>query len=678
MFENIFTTIFAVSVTTGIIILALVLLSSRLNRSYAAKWKYWVWLLLAVRLLIPFYFTFPGAPVQVSVPDTAISPVFSPRAPAIPDVTPAASDLPVQSAARFMNLWELFSIIWLAGVVLFLVVQFAGYRRCRHEALRWSRAVKDKRLSAALDQLCAEMDTEKKITLLISQKVSGPMIIGFFKGYLLLPHENYEDNELVHILRHELVHLKRRDIWYKLLILFTTALHWFNPAVHLMLREANKDLELACDDESIKNLPFDARKEYSDTIIHCMRKRHSKRTALSTYFYGGEQAMRERFVNILSHQKKRAGKVAGAVVLLCVLLMGGMVACDTLNTPQIDLTDYDLLYEQYLHLPFWSLIAFETWDNANDISPDYFVDYFAYYWHDNHYQGGPLDFPSEELESYIQEYFDVSTEHIRMSDRYDEEKDIYICLGLGGGGSAKVVGAEQNGNRLVLDYEVYSPEDGITVLRIGILTVELSGDGYKYVANQMQDTEGGISTNEPKSSIPAESNFAISVDNGEVDSLLTDVYNLGLLKSNWADISAIGNIDALVDFYGYVVLYKEENPNGWFDSQKDVSVDEVVKGISRYFDVSTVEEVKESIYYDAEKDCLSFFDNYSSTNYTSQITITEQTQDEDKLIVSYEVTNDYDGSAEGNGVVTLRKAGEDYKFLSNEFTDTREPVSLAD
>jgi len=490
MLETVFTTFFAVSVTTGIVILALVLLSSRLNRSFAAKWKYWVWLLLAVRLLIPFHVTFPGAPVQVSVPDTAIPPVFSPRTPAIPDFTPAAPDLPIQSAARSMNLWELFSIIWLAGAVLFLAYQFAGCQRCRHEALRWSRAAKDKRLYTALDQLCVEMEIGGEVTLLISQKVSGPMIIGFFRSYLLLPHEDYADNELVHILRHELVHLKRRDIWYKLLMLLTTALHWFNPAVHLMLREANKDLELACDDETIKNLPFEERKEYSDTIIHCIRRQHFKHTALSTYFYGGEKAMKERFVNILSHRKKRAGKVAGALVILCVLLIGGMVACDTLNTSRIDLADYDLLYEQYLHLPFWSSITSETWDNANDLPPDYFVSYYAYYWYDNHYQGGPLNFPPEELESYIQEYFDVSAEHIRTADQYDGEEDVYICFGLGGGGSAKVVGAEQNGKRLILDYEVYSPEDGVTVLRTGKLTLELSKNGYKYVANEKQYPEG--------------------------------------------------------------------------------------------------------------------------------------------------------------------------------------------
>jgi len=198
------------------------------------------------------------------------------------------------------------------------------------------------------------------------------------------------------------------------------------------------------------------------------------------------------------------------------------------------------------------------------------------------------------------------------------------------------------------------------------------------VSDQIQTESDPTTVSDQMQSEIETKSSADTVDNSEVDSLLTDAYNLGLLKSNWADRSAIGTIDALVDFYGYVVLYKEENPNGWPDSPKDVSVDEVVNGILRYFDGVTAEEVKESVFYDAGNDCFSIYDSYSSTDYKAQFAITEQTQSDDKLIISYKVTDGYDGSAEGNGIVTLQQTESGYKFLSNEFTDTREPVSLAD
>ena len=42
-----------VSIATSFLILPLCLASRRINRRYGAKWKYYIWLLLAVRLMIP-------------------------------------------------------------------------------------------------------------------------------------------------------------------------------------------------------------------------------------------------------------------------------------------------------------------------------------------------------------------------------------------------------------------------------------------------------------------------------------------------------------------------------------------------------------------------------------------------------------------------------------------------
>ena len=51
--RDLFLTCLSVSLSTGALILLLMLLSPLLEKKYAAKWKYWIWILLAVRLLIP-------------------------------------------------------------------------------------------------------------------------------------------------------------------------------------------------------------------------------------------------------------------------------------------------------------------------------------------------------------------------------------------------------------------------------------------------------------------------------------------------------------------------------------------------------------------------------------------------------------------------------------------------
>ena len=51
---NIFLSIFGISISIGFIVIILVLLTPFINKRYAAKWKYLIWIFLAVRLLVPF------------------------------------------------------------------------------------------------------------------------------------------------------------------------------------------------------------------------------------------------------------------------------------------------------------------------------------------------------------------------------------------------------------------------------------------------------------------------------------------------------------------------------------------------------------------------------------------------------------------------------------------------
>lgn len=51
---------------------------------------------------------------------------------------------------------------------------------------------------------------------------------------------------------HELVHLKRRDLIYKLIIFIGTTIHWFNPVIYLMSKISFEDLELSCDEVNVE------------------------------------------------------------------------------------------------------------------------------------------------------------------------------------------------------------------------------------------------------------------------------------------------------------------------------------------------------------------------------------------------------------------------------------------
>ena len=97
--------------------------------------------------------------------------------------------------------------------------------------------------------------------------VRGPMMLGYFRPMILLPETDYTPEEFMAVLLHERAHFRRGDTWYKLLLLLANAVHWFNPLVWWMVRMAQEDLELACDELVIRRQGSEFRRHYSSAIL---------------------------------------------------------------------------------------------------------------------------------------------------------------------------------------------------------------------------------------------------------------------------------------------------------------------------------------------------------------------------------------------------------------------------
>lgn len=325
--EKVFLTFLEVSAGTAAVILPLCLFSSAINRAFVARWKYWVWALLALRLLIPWNPDFEAAPprVQVSIPHVVIG------APAPVQGTPVANapvPIPAAPAPRSITVLEAMTWLWLAGAALFFVWQMASYLHFRFRVLRWGCQTPSATASwASLQKVRTEMGIKTPVRLVTHEGAPSPMVLGFFRPVLVLPQKEYGGEELGFILRHELTHYKRRDIWYKTLMLAACAVHWFNPAVWLMVRYAQRDLEISCDAAVMQGADRETRRRYSEAILANIRRRSLSGTALSTHFYGGKKAMKERFANIISTKKRRAGVLVFTAVLVSAALVGSLVAC---------------------------------------------------------------------------------------------------------------------------------------------------------------------------------------------------------------------------------------------------------------------------------------------------------------------------------------------------------------
>lgn len=70
---------------------------------------------------------------------------------------------------------------------------------------------------------------------------------------------------------HELIHYKRKDIYYKWLVQVVWCIHWFNPLLYLVVGEINRLCELSCDEAVISFLELDGeRREYAGVLLEAV------------------------------------------------------------------------------------------------------------------------------------------------------------------------------------------------------------------------------------------------------------------------------------------------------------------------------------------------------------------------------------------------------------------------
>jgi len=169
----------------------------------------------------------------------------------------------------------------------------------------------------------------------------------------LLPKTDLAKDELLFILKHELVHYKRKDLWYKCLVLIATTVHWFNPIFYLMAKAIEVLCEISCDAEVVRSTDASTRQHYSETIVGVVKYQSKMKTALSTNFYGGKKGMKKRIFSIMDMGKKKTGLTILCATLILTLGTGFAFAA---NLSQIDGTPVGTpatiaerysIYEQY-------------------------------------------------------------------------------------------------------------------------------------------------------------------------------------------------------------------------------------------------------------------------------------------------------------------------------------------
>jgi bla regulator protein blaR1 len=151
---------------------------------------------------------------------------------------------------------EALALLWLAGLAA-LSAKALRQLRVTRRVIRLSEPVREGWIRTAFAELCARLALRRSPELRGSAEVRTPQAIGLRRPLVLLPKSGLallSRAEVSMTLCHELVHLRRGDLWLGWVPALAHRIFFFHPLAALAAREYAIAREAACDAEVLRLL----------------------------------------------------------------------------------------------------------------------------------------------------------------------------------------------------------------------------------------------------------------------------------------------------------------------------------------------------------------------------------------------------------------------------------------
>ena len=313
------------TIDISILICVVFIIKLIVSKRLPAWWHYGLWLVLLVRMIVPWEFE-NHLGIENVMPFSISQGLFGSMLPdkgalisGISTGTPSniqGWNVPVDKALLF---------IWLGGAIFFgtyiLVKNIRFWLIIKKRPL-----LIDKKLLDLLEECKSRMKINTVLGILITDKVNSPALFGYFRPRLLLPEgvlEKLSEAELAYVFMHELGHLKRHDIGVSWIITLLHVIHWFNPLVWFAFYHMRIDQESACDASVLSRIRHNQSADYAGTIIGFLEKfcQNRQLPALAGIMENKSQIKR-RLSMIINYRKYSKRMTAAAVV---ALIMTGFI-----------------------------------------------------------------------------------------------------------------------------------------------------------------------------------------------------------------------------------------------------------------------------------------------------------------------------------------------------------------
>ena len=263
------------------------------------------------------------------------------------------ANLPMMEGSFLVS--DLLLLVWAVGSILLFAQFLIRYHRGKRDIDRLPKQ-ENQVLQKILDELQRGNKRRIPIQVLCCSGLSTPCGIGLFRRQILLPSQEYTEEELFHILRHELQHFQTHDLLVKWMIRVFQCLFWWNPLVYLLGKDMDQVLEIKCDLSVVKNYSRQETLAYMRTIKSQLEQAiHTEKIVpVASASLVGNFAMsnvEERFLylaeSLKPNQRKELPKPAFAVLFAALIMASySFVLQSSYEAPELDENGEKIQYMQ--------------------------------------------------------------------------------------------------------------------------------------------------------------------------------------------------------------------------------------------------------------------------------------------------------------------------------------------
>ena len=183
-------------------------------------------------------------------------------------------------------------------------------------------------IAVIYDRIVMELGLKKSPELICNNMVKVPFAAGFVSPMIFIPSlMDLSDQDIENIFRHELTHIKNKDMCVKLMCGIFCSLMWWNPLVHILKQDISQILEIKCDLKVCDGLDINQRATYLRTIINFISNMSGRDRDIyytSAMSKENERCLKQRFNLVLegsSYKKSKKTSFISISVMLVMLIL---------------------------------------------------------------------------------------------------------------------------------------------------------------------------------------------------------------------------------------------------------------------------------------------------------------------------------------------------------------------